>query len=383
MKVRNFIFVLIIFAIIFFSVFQLIGTDISLHVQLIDAINNENEPYPANFLYYFIVNLFSGFSKNTNVIGAVACLFLATSVALKFSYTKSIIALTGEQSHSRACFLALLLLFFFTILEPYGMIKFQSMYLGRIVPNVFHNSTSIFLFPFAIILFWNTWKLIESKSTGSVKDIFTLTLLVVIGLLIKPSFFFIYAPATVILILISYQWRLKSMKMLVPIIIGVMILAAQYFFLYELNLGTDFNSKSTVQISKPFEVWSEYLPLWYIPIGLTCSYALPIAFVILLGKTRLVRNKLFLYAVLLNLFGIIISVFIQESGQRKFDGNFFWQNTMAIYLLLMVVVIYTIKYLSSEKVKIWKGRTLIFFIALHSVSGILYLAKVLITRSIL
>jgi hypothetical protein len=70
------------------------------------------------------------------------------------------------------------------------------MYLSKFVPLVWHNSTTILLFPFAILLFWKQLKMLDTKNEISAKEIAVINILVVLNLLIKPSFIFAYAPVT-------------------------------------------------------------------------------------------------------------------------------------------------------------------------------------------
>jgi hypothetical protein len=73
------------------------STDIAIHVQQILRINNHADNYPANFLFYFSVNLLSGFS-NGNLIYAVTVVLLSLSTVAKYIISKTIITKLNKNN---------------------------------------------------------------------------------------------------------------------------------------------------------------------------------------------------------------------------------------------------------------------------------------------
>ncbi len=99
------------------------------------------------------------------------------------------------------------------------------MYLGKTVSNVWHNSTIIFLFPFALILFWEEYKIIYKKGYCNKGKILLVFILVVLNALIKPSFLFVFIPASLFLILFNNDIRLlRKIKIALPLFLGTFFL---------------------------------------------------------------------------------------------------------------------------------------------------------------
>ena len=70
----------------------------------------------------------------------------------------------------------------------------QCWYYGYFVPNIWHNSTLIFLFPFSILLYQKTLDVMNAKNV-CFHDIVIISILVAVNVFIKPSFFFILSVA--------------------------------------------------------------------------------------------------------------------------------------------------------------------------------------------
>jgi hypothetical protein len=75
---------LFLFSLLIFSYLSWrISTDISGHIAQLQAVNSTDTDYRANFLFYFIVNLFSGFSNNLNLIYPVTIVLLSVTTVAK------------------------------------------------------------------------------------------------------------------------------------------------------------------------------------------------------------------------------------------------------------------------------------------------------------
>ena len=141
-----------------------------------------------------------------------------------------------------------------------------------------------------------------------------------------------------------------------------------------------FNSEgSSVEVGTPFKIIGSWIPLWYIPIALIASFALPLVTAILYKE--ILKYKPFVYSLSLTISGLIISFFVYETGPRMYDGNFTWQNVICSYLLFLS----TIAFLSPKLLdrSSWRTKELIVIglLALHILSGIFYLIKIGLTFS--
>ncbi|MCG2760710.1 MAG: hypothetical protein L6407_05815 [Candidatus Delongbacteria bacterium] len=278
-------------------------------------------------------------------------------------------------------FISFCLILFFPIQDYIGAFEFRKYYYGKIVPNVWHNSTTIFLFPFAMLLFWKQYKELKSGTPVSNSSLVTLSMLVVLNILIKPSFFIVFAPITILFLYIRYKISAEFTKNLIPIFIGLFLLYFMHRVTYILQLGSYNKSEGSITFSKPFEAWTYFAPGWYLPISFVHSYALPIFYMIFYWKESVRNNKLFQFTLSMTVLGLLISILVIENGPRKFHGNFMWQNVICTYILMLIVSCDLIKKYLEEGLKSIKLRTLIIVFFLHAISGIIYIIKIFVTKS--
>ena len=360
-----------------YMTFYINEADISVHTQKIVDINRGVKEYPPHFLFYFTINLFSGFSNNLKPILIATSIILSVITTSKYAITKHIIK--SEIPSISKKFLILIslgLLFFFSIPDFYNVFTLKYFYLGRIVSTVWHNSTVIFVFPFALLLFWKQYKTLN-KDHSTLQDILLLNLLVLLNILSKPSFIFVYLPVSFFLILHKYG-ILNFKRLLVnltPVIFGGCLIITQYILIYLNNSGSIQDNTNQIILTTPFKFASLLIPYWYIPLSIGLSLALPICSIIL--YKGLLKYKPFKYALYLNIVGILIWAFIMESGSRMLHGNFIWQNVICSYLLFLTCTIYLLPiYQSNPKSKRIQFLKGVFI--LHVLSGFAYLAKIFI-----
>ncbi|WP_120752488.1 hypothetical protein [Aquimarina sp. BL5] len=353
----------------------------NLHIESIIWVNNGQSSYSPHFLFFFILNFLSFFSSNVTIMTLVAVLLLAISTLGKYvisKYMLSEVVLDSKFEYKVLLIkvISFALIFCFAIPDVYNFFVLEKMYLGRIPSVVWHNSTVIAVFPLAILLFWKQLKIFD-KNYNSLwsKDIWFITLLVVLNIFVKPSFIFVYAPVTALFLVKDFtlEKRISHSIKFFPLFIGLVVLFLQYISIYYYQTGTFVSGKSSLTIGAPFEFVRNFIPAWYIPIALFFSFAFPIAAIYY--HRDILKNKAFLYALCLTIFGILISAFIVEDGPRRLHGNFTWQNIICAYILLLSTATFLLPKLLSknEDVKIKIILWTVFM--LHFLSGILYLFK--------
>jgi hypothetical protein len=372
-----------------FSVFvyaylvKYVYTDIRAHVDKVISINENQSSYPGNFLFYFFVNLFSGFTNNKYLMLGVAILMLSLATVCKYFLSKLVIQnLNISINKNKNIYLILIGLFFcFAIPDPYSVFVLKKMYLGKIVPTVWHNSTTILLFPFAILLFWKQVEVLGKHNKTTLKQILIINILVILNIIIKPSFIITYIPITFLFLL--YKMKTLSMRKfilnLTPLITGTLIILTQYIYIYITQKGLFQSEPSQVSFSLPFEVFSVFIPIWFIPISFFLSLMLPI-FTMILYK-EILKYKPFNYALCLTIFGLLISIFIKETGPRFGHGNFLWQNVICSFLLFLSTLSFLAPKFLNKKTKSKKTKLLMVIFFIHGFSGILYLLKIFLTKS--
>ena len=385
MKQKNNIFkqidsiLIFIFCVLLFTfLVKYVPTDIQLHNNSLEKRNLENAPYPPNFLYFFLVNLFSGFSNNRFLMDGAAIILLSLATTAKFIISKIIIVDLSKTfnirySHKNLSLIALALFFCFAIPDFYNIFISKKMYIGKFVPTVWHNSTTIFLFPIAILLFWKQLKVFDNNTILPFKDLVLISFLVIINILIKPSFIFVYIPVTFLMLLKSFRTDnpKRFLLKLTPLFIGGLLILLQYILIYHFEYGILHSEPSSVKISAPFELLRKRNPIWYIPISFFSSLALPLLSMITYRK--IFKFMPFVYALCLTIVGILISAFILESGPRMWHGNFGWQNKICTYLLMLSTITFIIPKIKDNIPDSRTTKFLLIVIVVHSLSGIIYI----------
>jgi hypothetical protein len=183
MRNRFDLLLLFIFCVCVFTfITRYVSTDINDHLKHIEDINANKTSYPANFGYYLIVNLLSGLLDSVKVnLPNTAIMLLSIVSVMKYAISKRIIesSIKAKKKFSAKSLtlIALSLFFCFAIPDPFSIFVLNKFYLGRFVPFVWHNSTTIFLFPFAIMLFWKQIKVLNPSYKYSINDILILNIL--------------------------------------------------------------------------------------------------------------------------------------------------------------------------------------------------------------
>lgn len=373
-KDKNYVFVALL-ALNVFGTFLFFhkGSDIRAHTVFF--LKNG---YPINFLYFFLIDLFSFFSREINYLLIASVIILSFAVMLKYSFTKKLVSVFNDEEiykdNNRERLIAFLSVIIFSIpsLQFFAWSKFYS---GQIVPNVWHNSTTITLFPLAIFITYYTIKLFDKEISWF--EIFKLTLLLIISILIKPSFVFIYYPTIVLLI---FQKQL-NFRFVLPIIFSVIFLIVQFYVIFVLNKGLEgFNEKSGISIGFITSWKSQLRNYSFMTIP---AFLMSLAFPIYYLKNnfaRLLTQKKFQFVLIMFLIGLFIFLFIEESGPRTTHGNFGWQLIIATNMLFVYLM--NDFYKKSDSlipIKSDSKQTIItkLLVLLHVFSGIVYLILIM------
>jgi hypothetical protein len=355
--------------------FLQISTDIQRHAETIQRVANGSLLPPANFLYYLTVYAIARFNTETSFLYPSSILILSLSVTAKFTITRLSatqyyrdILSDNTTSDTPIILASLLLLVVFSL-------PTNSIYLGQIPPNVWHNSTTIFVMPFALSLFWLSYKQLAQPTTTGVVLV---SILCVLNVLIKPSFFFVFALSYPFMLLRRYGFRRNLWPNLLPVVIGSFAAVAIYYLTYRLAYGKLYLGESGITI-RPLSVWSHFSS--NIALSLVFSLVFPIVYLGFYWKD-LMKRALLQYAVVAYLISISIFALFSETGPREFHGNFFWQGVICSYILFLVTTVLFAEKVKTFGVRDWKNITILVAFLSHVMAGVVYLAVVFYTRNV-
>jgi hypothetical protein len=362
--------ILVIFPLVYLYIINNnIESDLQLHAQgCVDVANGKNQ-YTGTFLMYWLVNLLSLFSGNYQY--ALYSLIGLIMIGLLWKYLLIFKEIQGILSDQITFIASLCAIFYFGI--PLLFFVHDKYYLmSNQTPNLFHNSSSILVYPLSYLLFhyqikfWN--------GTGE-NNFIKMLLIILISALIKPSFLLAFLIVTPLMTLFLHGFSLKTFRFYLPLGFIILIIICQSIIIYYYQIGRLLNQESHVTISY-LDFWSILYPKLYYPVSLAGGFMFPGIFILLTLLEK--KSFAFYYAFLLVIASILIFVFFSETGPRRFHGNFSWQVSLSYYVLLIVILKEWFGYIRNHQISMWKNAILGFVLALHGISGIIYLYRFLV-----
>lgn len=356
-----------------------IPTDIPLHALFIKDYAFGNKPFQVNFLYYFTVYALSGFSYKISSLLLLSLITLTAATFAKYIIVKKILIKEYSRYNNIAAVSSLLsagLIFSFS-LPSIAALK-GSFYLFGYTPNVWHNSTTIFVMPFAILLFWYTIKQINEFKYSR---IVLIILLLALNIIAKPSYVFAYALALPLLLLFKYKLNKYFWLNILPVIVAGLLIFIEYFLIYKANE----QSTSSVVINYFSFINSADANgdvqriITILVTSIITSFLFPI--VVILKNRQLLKQPMVQLALLSSFIGLIIGNVLAETGERANDGNFMWQNYICSFILFFTCV-YQLLRLQKEQNTGWgKFKPELICLILHVLATIVYFTKVVVTGS--
>lgn len=355
-------------------------SDLPYHAKFVQDMLNEHRLFDNNFLMYLCANLLTLFSGAKNPIRIALVVLIASSNTAKYTIIRNVFS--EWLSTKQAQWASLSLLFVFVIpvmyfLKVFGIfMSAHNMYLGYFVPNVWHNSTILCMMPFAILTYLLSVKQIENYDY---KCIWKITLFLVISILIKPSFFFVYIAAFPIIMFSRYKLNKEFWHSLIPLGFGVICLLYEYISIYS---GANDGSGVTISLMPLFTLSFWQSKILYILVSL----ALPALFVALYWK-RICKDREFWFVLLMLVFAIGISWCCKETGIRASHGNFGWQVISAMwfvyYYMLKTITktaTNTFECFNSTTRGGYSQKIILALYSIHVIMGLIYLLRFLIMK---
>jgi len=371
-----------------------VTTDIPTHAATVRWVIEGTIAPPANFLFYLLVYVVALFQTSAWALESATAVILAVSVAVKYRITRRYsVELYHELVHgprdadgrSRdmrdgpdqtasapawaipALAISMLLIF--------SLPTQTSFYLGQFPPNVWHNSTTIFVTPFALMLFWLSYR---QLSAPTMRRLAVIAVLCVINVIAKPSFFLVFVVAYPLMLLRVFGLARARWIELLPVALGIIATTVIYYLTFVQSYGDLYGGETAVVI-RPFATWLRWSG--NIPLSLFCSLAFPICYCVAYREDLRTRQIL-QYAALCYAIAIGIFVVFAETGTRASHGNFMWQCIICSYILFWVTAVLFLEKLRNFGLRRWKNRIVLLAFLAHLLAGFVYLGRVfLVTGS--
>lgn len=255
----------------------------------------------------------------------------------------------------------------------------ENWYMGKFSPNVWHNSTILFVRPFCLLLFKDAIHWLSHRDKKAFQKVLVWSLII---LLSKPSFLFAFVPAFPLIDrIVKKKWNKASILYSIAFLIGIFSLK---FLIYDIP-STDLlkQSEEKVQVVvSPFSVFRFYsqAPLW----EFVASFAFPLVVFILLGKELFTKLPV-KFGVILAMVSMAIYFTFAETGYRFQHANFYWQIPISLSILYLVLADVVWNYYESIQGAQgnWKFLSILIVFIGHVFSGVNYLNHYLEMKSYL
>ena len=361
-----------------------VESDFIWHADFI-RLSSKYHVWLAEFLFFVVVGIITWFSQDLRLIeGAIAVVVIASVVA---KYVVSVHVAEAELTqlaaaedegwsssvrkvHLHLAFWMLLLAFSLPLHSWSGYL-----YVGQFPPNIWHNSTSIFVMPFVVLLFWQSYR---SLLEPTWRNMGIVLLLSAINLAAKPSFVLSIGIVFPLYALIRYKlsppfWRVFS------------VMAATFFMLMAQVLYVYRSDVTDVIYGRPgaeaglkidfFNVWQFFSDS--IPLSFLASFLFPLA-VFFTYRRKVSSWGLYGYAWALTWAGLLVYITISETGPREFYANFSWQVIMSMYTLFLVSVVVMLSEMSGRLRWSWREWLVGSTFLAHVLAGIPYVLRYMI-----
>jgi hypothetical protein len=344
-------------------------SDLEMHISIINSymFHNYTIPHPGFHILTYILSKLTTISY-TYVAPMMLSLVLIITVIMIYRILAE--SLEWQKGNIFLFGIAVALNLAIAIYVPFFN---YFAYVGQSSPNTWHNPQSILLKPFAVIAFYYYSLLLKKNSIG-MKQYVLLSGALLLSVIMKPSFAFVFMPAAYVYLVLFNTKKLELYwKSLVVFLPSVAMLGYQYFITYQSN--SDNSHYHDEIIFTNFGVMKIYSP--NVPISILLVLAFPLAVIIL--RNRETRSNLSLrLAWCVTVVSLLQYAFLAE--KQKFEqGAFGFGYIIALFLLFIVSMGEYLSWYKSGESKIHLVRKVVpalVFIA-HLGSGVWYLNKLL------
>ncbi len=252
--------------------------------------------------------------------------------------------------------------------------------IGQPSPNYWMNGTLLTSWPFAIVLFWQSYRQLLQPTAIWWRWMLLWLVFLVIS---KPSYAFVFALVYPLFLIGRHGFSRAVRWQLLPFGILGLLLALEFYLIFwqrESVYVKQFNNgnQSGVQVCL-FCVWRLFSSNMLVSVIAASLFPLGVA---LLYWQEIRRKLLFWYAWAGFLAALVISATFVQTGEEFSCWNFRWQTYIASYLLFMVSTMLFWEKIQQAQFE-WSARSksMAGLFLLHLLSGLLYLGKMLWTQS--
>jgi hypothetical protein len=371
-------FLLVIFyAVILFSGGS-VAADFGGHVQILNKFL-EHDRFPIPPGYPALVWVFS-MGATQGYFTFATLLLMSVFTWLRIVVVKYLLDRHVGENRVGEMNINLLLAIAFSVAAPLWT-GGATFYLGRFAWNIWHNPTYIMMIPAALLLFGMS----AAFSRQPLRHTLYILILVMINLLVKPSFLFAWVPGMFFYLL--WKERKINLRLLrVTAILGVSGLAilGMYFWIYSVG-GIDElladGPENGIGISF-LSVWKFFLQNSNTRMGvaLVSSMIFPACFFLFYGGSPRITRMTYI-SIWLMIPGLFFALFMVETGSRFYHGNFFWTAYSTTFMLQLACVINLLQMQRRERWQSTRSRVLAGIFALHTISGLMYMTSMMIRGS--
>ena len=320
-------------------------SDMPSHAMMAASAVQLGVPF-AHPVFFAVVAALAGWTQDwraiLNVIPPVLTLAFAISMSLSIRMVRRYAGegATSDYAATRRRFqwglMASVVAVFFSFSLPTS-----SIYLGQFPAMVWHNSTIIFMTPFAIGLFLLSQRFVEMPTLRAASWIM---LVLTLCTLAKPNFAMAWIPAFPVFVLLRTRAKrpvliAAALSTYAAALVGLQSLylfsdkAVNLYNFAEERVGFPLGAGSVYW--DPFAVWKAFTPLPWVSV-----IASTLLVIVGLGvyRTRLLHSRLFQLAGILYVFGLSIFALLAMNGPTFKYGNLIWQM-MPITLIIFLSVV--------------------------------------------
>lgn len=367
------VFILFLIAFTFIlNAFEPDMNDMREHAKFARQMLTGERPTAGNFVVYWLINVFTLFQNNVMLSEYVLCVLLAFASTFRFQLAQQKVALYAinkngqEQNFWYTALMTLSLFFIFCIPIPSYFLE-GYFYFGNFAPNVWHNSTILFSFPFALLLFEQAYMQLQVYEP---KRNYIILGLVVLNIFIKPSFFFVFVSVYPLFLLVKYKFNKAFWLAIIPLLVGITCIALEYWMIYLTTSTSVIDGEKSGVVFLPFYRNELFPDVWQTPIILVFSFLFPILYSIFnFSKVR--KSLVFWFSAASSTVALLIYHFISETGPRASHGNFYWQIVICTWISFFIAFLALIRDFKTEG-KTLKNLFLATIYSIHLIVGIIY-----------